>query len=334
MQLLISGGRSRNNSQQMEEWHRSEAAIVTLIDTDTGTGEVVIEYQSPPDVCPNETPSVLFKSGALHEDRLYACTQTEVIVYQLPNFEIVNYISLPFFNDLHHVTPDGQGGLLVTVTGLDMVVRLDMDGNIMDEWSVLPDVELWSRFSRKIDYRKIATTKPHAAHPNYTFLNKNDVWTTRLEQKDAICLTSEKPSMKIDVERPHDGILYDEGVYFTTIDGHVVCCDLDTGEKLRTINLSEIFDANRPLGWCRGLLPVGNDCFIIGFTRLRSTKYKENVKWVKDQIKKNILRKKYNPSWALPSRISCVDLTNRKIVWEIDLEQFNMNEVFSIYRLN
>ena len=40
---------------------------------------------------------------------LYATTQTEVILFELPWLRQLQHISLPFFNDVHHVRPTPAG---------------------------------------------------------------------------------------------------------------------------------------------------------------------------------------------------------------------------------
>jgi hypothetical protein len=60
---------------------------------------------------PNEQPAILFKSGTLQGDLLYTCTQTEVMVYRVPSVRAVAYVSLPHFNDVHHVRPTPDGNL-------------------------------------------------------------------------------------------------------------------------------------------------------------------------------------------------------------------------------
>jgi hypothetical protein len=82
-------------------------------------------------------PAILFKSVFLSDDKLFTCTSTEVLVYQLPGFQLLHYISLPCFNDLHHVYPTREGTLLVAVTGLDMVVEVGTAGEVIREWNVL-----------------------------------------------------------------------------------------------------------------------------------------------------------------------------------------------------
>ena len=135
--------------------------------------------------------------------KLYACTSTEVLVFEVPGFRRIGYVSLPCFNDLHHVTPTRDGNLLVANTGLDMVVKFTPQSKVLAEWNV-SDEDLWSRFSRSVDYRKVETTKPHQSHPNFVFELSDDVWVTRFEQRDAVCLTSRGKKVSIGAQRPHE----------------------------------------------------------------------------------------------------------------------------------
>jgi len=85
---------------------------------------------------------------------------------------------------------------MVVVTGLDMVIEVAPDGEVLREWSVVGE-DTWSRFSREVDYRKVPTTRPRRAHPIFAFLLGNDIWATRCNLKDAVCLT--KPGKRIDI---------------------------------------------------------------------------------------------------------------------------------------
>src|SRR5580658_2059050 len=214
--IYVSGGRLRNTIfRKLQEWQSCDAARLIELDPSNGQSRTCIKYVSPPDVCPDELPAILFKSAALQGNHLYACTSTEVLIYELPSFRLLRYISLPCFNDLHHVCPTQRGTVLVVVTGLDMVVEITTTGSVIREWSVLGD-DPWARFSRHTDYRKVPTTKPHKSHPNHVFEIDQEVWVTRLQQRDAICLTTPGPRIDIAVQRPHDGYIFGDGIYFTT----------------------------------------------------------------------------------------------------------------------
>ncbi len=171
-----------------EEWNLYESALILKLNTESGAVETCVEHKTRGEARAQEHSSSIFKSGTLVGDILYACTNTEILVFKVPQFQLVNYVSLPCFNDVHHVTPSCDGSLLAVSTGLDMVVRFTPDGQLLQEWSVLQQPP-WQRFSPAIDYRKVESTKPHQSHPNFIFELNHDVWVTRLAQRDAICLT-------------------------------------------------------------------------------------------------------------------------------------------------
>ena len=119
--LYVIGGRQRSDRALLDNgaWYGYGLGVILKID---GSGvTTALEYTSRPGSCASGDP-VLFKSASRLGDRLYCCTQTEVLVLGLPNFTEIAYISLPMFNDVHHVVPTQSGTLLVAVSGLEMVV--------------------------------------------------------------------------------------------------------------------------------------------------------------------------------------------------------------------
>jgi hypothetical protein len=319
--LYVSGGRLRSTIfRKLEEWQSSEQALLVELEPTKNQSRTCVEYVSPPEVCAEDLPAVLFKSASLQGNRLYTCTSTEVLVYELPSFRLLHYISLPCFNDLHHVCPTQQGTLLVAVTGLDMVVEITTLGELVREWNVLGG-DPWARFSRQTDYRKIATTKPHQSHPNHVFELDREIWVTRLQQRDAICLTT--PGLRIDIaiQRPHDGLIFGDKIYFTTVDGHIVIANRKTLQVDETIDLNQMSnEPGLPLGWCRGVLPLDERWLWVGFTRVRPTKFVENVAWVK-----NGYRNRHRPS-----HLGLYDLKHRTCEQEIELEPHGIGVVFSL----
>jgi hypothetical protein len=276
-----------------------------------------VEYISPPHTRRPDDP-VLFKAGVVEDDTLYVCTQTEVLVYELPTFTQLAHISLPCFNDVHHVRPTPAGNLLVAVSGLDMVMEIDMAGQVLREWDVY-DGNLWTRFPRQLDYRQGISTKPHKSHPNYLFYVDDEIWVTRFEQRDAICLNRPDRRIHIGIERVHDGCLYDGRLYFTTVNGNVVIANPATLRVEEIIDLITMHDANTLLGWCRGILVQGNRAWI-GFSRIRPTKFREAVSWVRQGFK-----------YSMATHIACYDLAARRCLQEIELESCGLNAVFSIF---
>lgn len=321
--LYVLGGRQRNLLfRDEEEWNLYEAALILQVDTESGAVRTCVEYKSPLEVRASDNSSVLFKSGSLVGNLLYACTSTEVLVFRLPDFGQVGYISLPCFNDLHHVSQASDGTLLAAVTGLDMVVKFTLEGEIISEWSVLSEPP-WSRFSRSTDYRKIASTKPHKSHPNFVFEIDGKPWVTRFIQRDAICLPDPSRSIDISVQRPHDGFVCGHKIYFTAVDGRVIVADSRSLQVEQVFDLKKIDGKQALLGWCRGLVPVDERRIWVGFTRIRKTKFHENVLWVKQILREGMPEK--------PTHIALYDVANKQCLQEFNLEAHGMNIVFSIF---
>jgi hypothetical protein len=318
-ELYLTGGEQLETIfRQRQEWRLTKKALVLRIDADTGQLIDKLEYVSPVDACADETSGITFKGAALSENRLYLCTSTEVIILELPGFRRAGYVSLPCFNDLHHVVPTPSGTLLVVVTGLDMVVEITPEGEVLREWSVIGE-DTWSRFSRAIDYRKVATTKPHRAHPNFAFQLGTDIWATRCDCKDAVCLTS-PGRIDIPVSYPHDGHIFGGQIWFTTVDGHIVIADSQSPKIEQVIDLNTVDNPDgESLGWCRGLLPVTESLVWVGFTQLRDTKFVEKLRWVKGSNAR-----------SKPTRIVLYDLSARCRVRENDVRLYGMDLIFSI----
>ncbi len=323
MNVYVTGGRQRKRLfTTEEEWNLYERALVLRVDTQTHTSEVCVDYQSPPEVCAaDSTPSILFKAGTLKGDKLYLCTSTEVLIYQVPEFRQIGYVSLPCFNDLHHVAPTPEGNLLVANTGLDMVVEFTPEGKVLREWGVLGE-DPWQRFFRSVDYRRVATTKPHRSHPNFVFQLGGDLWVTRCDQKDAVCLTRPDERIPIGSVSVHDGHLCGGMIYFTTVDGTVVIVDQETLQVADVIDLKRIDKESQTLlGWCRGLLVLDERRVWVGFTRVRKTVFHEKVNWVKHAFRDK----------QKPARIALYDIATMKLLQEVDVEQWGMNVVFGLF---
>ncbi len=325
--LYVSGGRQKPRAQGRPEWQVWGGALIVEIDVMAGTSRPVVEYVTPPDACAADLdPSVVFKAGTLVDGCLHACTQTEVITYSIPDFQQVGYVSLPRFNDVHHVRPTADGTLLVANTGLDAVVEVTQDGDVLREWSTAGE-DIWSRFDPATDYRKVLTTKPHHSHPNYVFQVGGEIWCTRFQQRDAICLTRPEWRIALDGAPNHQGAVVGDRVYFTTVDAQLIVADAVSRRKVRDIDLNALSTTKAPLGWCRGLAVLDDDHVAVGFSRLRPTKFQDNLRWLKSNLG--------GSGWGLaPARVAVFDLTRGEMVWEHILEPLGLNIVFSIHAVN
>jgi len=115
-------------------------------------------------------------------------------------------ISIPWFNDIHHVVPLEDESILVVNTGLEMVLRLRLDGSVLAIWNVLGE-DPWARFDPHKEYRLGCSTKPHVAHPNFLFLLDGEPFVSRFELRDAVSLHDARRRIDIGSERVHDGIV-------------------------------------------------------------------------------------------------------------------------------
>lgn len=321
--VVVGGRQKRSETLRSTEWSRFGEAVVMTMDLESGHCKELAGYVTPPDARPADEYSVVFKSSSIDGDTLYACTQTEVLVYDVETGELRKRITLPIFNDLHHVRRSAGGNLWVVSTGLDLLVEMDLDGNVLREFNAV-DTPTWDRFDREIDYRQVASTKPHQAHPNFVFEHGDDVWVTRFEQKDALCVTDRSRRIDIGVERPHDGVVVGDTVYFTTVDGHLVTADLTTDTVTDVTDIVAISECDDALGWMRGLAVLDDGDILLGFSTLRITKIRENVRWVKNRF-----GKMENPT-VVPTHVARYNLAEGRMIWRRELTDPVMDVVFSV----
>lgn len=325
--IYVLGGEQKGRAHEgSDEATLNKRGVIACMDLDERKPEIRLGYASPPEVRCDSSGASLFKSATLVDDRLYACTTTEAMVFRLPDFERVAYLTHPWLNDAHHVRPNlGGSGVVIANTGLDMVIELDWEGRVLNEWPVL-DEDLWQRFDRKTDYRKIASTKPHHAHPNHVFYLDGRLWVTRLIQRDAAAVDDLSETFHVGLESMHDGLVRGDRVYFTMVDGHLVEADAHTREIVEVHDLVAMTPKReRRLGWCRGVAFVDDDLALVGFTRLRPTRWAENVQWARYRLGLK------PDAGEAPSSIALYDLKRRKRCWEVNVEEAGVSQIFSVH---
>ena len=123
----------------------------------------------------------------------------------------------------------------------------------------------------------------------------------------------------IDIERPHDGVLHDGLLYFTTVNGNIVIANPNTLKIEAVVDLNDMHEPETLLGWCRGILVDGSKAWV-GFSHIRPTRLRENIAWVARGFRR-----------VLPTRIACYDLVRRCCVVEIEFQSHGLNAVFGIF---
>lgn len=323
--LHVLGGRQRNPAGMREldtQWYGYGSGVVVRVGH--GTPETVQTWASHAGTHGPDDP-ILFKSAYRRGDLLYACSQTEAMVFDYPSFQLRHHVSLPVFNDVHHVIPGGAAAatandertLLAAVSGQDAVIEFTVDGELLKVWAV-DGSDPTDRIDPARDYRINTKLKPHAFHPNYVFrMPDGTAWVTRFETRDAVQIDDVSRRIPIDQERCHDGVVDGGLVHFTTIDGHVVSADVETLKVVGTHRLGRRSE-DTLLGWCRGLTFVGQYA-IVGYSRIRHTKVRGALSFIRTGF-----------SAAEPTRIAVYDRQTWALEEEIDLEPAGCNAVFSI----
>jgi hypothetical protein len=322
MELYIVGGRQKKRFVRPDDAeHRFESAVIIRLDTGTKRSEQLVDYKTMGEAKADDEASNLFTSSTVQDHKMYTCTYTEVLIFDVPRFRQVGYISLPSFNALHHVCPTRNGTLLIANTGLDMVVEATLEGEVLNEWNVLGG-DPWDRFFRGVDYRKVLSTKPHQSHPNFVFQLGDHVWVTRFYQRDALCLTKPDQNIPLSVGLPHDGLLHRGMLYFTTVDGHLIEANPGSLQITSTWDLRALRGNPRAiLGWCRGVAFIEKNLVWIGFTRVRKSSALENLVWIKHGF----------CEVDTPTHIALFDLAENRFLKKIDLESHGVNILFSIH---
>jgi len=318
-QFFITGAKRNSAPFSMENMAGCYHAV--LYELDFAKEKIVKSYiEEEPDMeIHPATYSFSFRGLSVHSDIIYTCNGSEILEIDKNTFQVLKRISLPVFNDLHHVDII-NGNITFASTGIDHIGFIK-NGEV-ELHSSLPEAE--SRvIDDTIDYRAIST-KPHLSHPNYVFEIDGKTWITRFHQKDAICL--EDPSLKLDIgtERPHDGLVVGDKVYFTTVNGAITVFNKNTQEKLEVHDLQSHYKQPK-IGWCRGIEVIGDFAYI-GFTRLRKTRSIENLGFLTDRWDSMMTSIKGTP----PARIIKYDLKNRKIIKEMVFNNSQLSVLFSL----
>lgn len=318
--FLVSGGIPRTYGE-LVAGHVFKKAELAIIDFAKGSYNQVLEYKTPSAYCCDVAPSITFGSFCENNGVIYIPTRTEVLLVNSKTYEIIEVINDHLFNDIHdvHVL---NNSLYVAVTGMDSVFKIDLSTRKREIIHVLGK-DPFFRFEEDENLNIRASLKPHEAHPNFLFQIDDEIWVTRLKMKDAVCLSDLNKRIKIDIGMPHDGFVKDDLIYFTTVNGYIVVVDKDSKKIVNRIKLTSAKQTNTPLGWCRGLF-VGEQYLYVGFTQLRTTKFTENLDWVK-----RILKNKKISNKPESTRIEKYTLSGQYV----SEYKFPKNGIFNIFTI-
>ena len=79
----VVGGEQYGTPHWTREWKLYKQGVVVSLED--GQVKKILEYKSPPEHCPDDKPSIVFKAGSIVGDHAYLCTQTEVLICDFPH---------------------------------------------------------------------------------------------------------------------------------------------------------------------------------------------------------------------------------------------------------
>lgn len=321
--ILITGGQERENGFTLGEGKYYKAAKLLRLDTETGEIDELLKINNGGKNYPDEHPNLQFTAGWVDGQDLWLPTDTEVMLYSYPELKLIKKYSHPCFHNIHHIRPFNEF-LAVVSTGLDMVILLNKESGEPIRYYNVEGKEPWHRFSEHVDYRKIHSTRPHDGHPNFVFNIDDKLWVTRCATEDAVCL--EDTTKKIDISRGkdisvHDGHYYEGKLIFTQVDGVLSIADPASKVIEEDINLLNIEGRKEAKGWCRGVYLDG-DIIYVGFSKLRRTRNRKKVAWVK-----NIMT---GTSDQLKAHVAAYDIKKRKKLNEWTFAEGSVDAIYSI----
>lgn len=314
MKFVVTMG---TNQETTADLVKDRTAYLGILDWDSGYLERTARFRRDP-IPGVDSHTWRFAAGSYRAGRFYTCTLVEVVVFDVSTWAVQHVISLPTFNDLHHICATNSH-IAVVNTGLECVELLDYAGRVHRRYNLL-DIDTWERFDRTVDYRTVKSTKPHEFHVNYVTEIDGQLWATRCIQKDVVNLDDPAQTFEIGVGNPHDGCLRGEHIYYTTTNNHVVVVDRYTKEVVDVLDIPKLAGRPERYGWCRGIEVVGDHAFV-GFTRFRRSKWRSMGHWIK--------YREDTPA----SRIIQIDLRARRIVRECPFRDDPACSVFSITAL-
>ena len=301
-QLIITGGSL--NPAAPPQYHQ---AIAVKVDVDI-SGRLIererINYIPQAEAQSKQT-NIVFKAGNIAANTLWVTTETEVKQIGIESMTICNSFSDPCFNDLHHVIAH-KDHLYIADTGLDCVVRIDLKNRQQVSLPVVSGAR--PRKNLPDDLRTIASTKPHLAHPNYCFVLNDEVWVTRCDFMDAVCVNNPNKRIFIGDGLVHDGVVKGKYIYFTTVNGRIKVFDKKTLQLCTDIDLAIV--APHWKGWFRGIVPITSGLVLIAMSKPRPSK-------------RRILS-------TQQSALLLVDIFSNAVLQDWDLGDLGLDAVFSV----
>ncbi|HHO52357.1 MAG TPA: hypothetical protein ENK18_16170 [Deltaproteobacteria bacterium] len=306
MRLWIAGATQGRSASALARSHAALYTQAVLASLEVGSRppavEVVLRHRG------RHGLGHAFKGVSRAGDTLLLCTEGEVVVVR--GDRILRTETHPWLNDVHHAAQIGDA-LHVVSTGTDAVI---VEGRFLP---VIPGVAPPSSDVRSMDLR------PHRAHPNHLFVVGGRPHVTRGLLGDAIALHDRATRWALADVVVHDGVVRSDGIWFTAVDGRLICVDPTAGRIVRTVALAPLGHRAPPLGWCRGLAFVDGIAWV-GFTRLRATWSRRNLAWARGLLRGRVVASPH------PTRLVGYDLGAEAQIGEVLVEEIGLDAIFGL----
>ena len=311
--LIVTGGALNTEPNTKGNHPQYSKALVCQIEINSGEKPICIsqlDYRpSQKDNIRANNTNIIFKSASLYQNLLYVPTETEIKIIDIITMEEQETYSLACFNDLHHVIKHNDK-LFIANTGLDAVTELNVITNEVNHHLALDQTLI--RPLDNVDYRQIASTKPHLAHPNFCFELNNEIWVTRCDFMDAVAINDKNKRLFIGDGLVHDGVVSGKYVYFTTVEGRIKVYDKATLRMHADVDVKII--APEFQGWFRGICPIGQGSVLIAMSKPRKSKRGLSSKQ--------------------QSTLLLVDIYLKQIIQIWDLGELGLDAVFSVIEVS
>lgn len=222
------------------------------------------------------------------DGEIYAGSWNGVYEIDGSDFSLNQIISNRLMNDLHGIWTNGD--VIITIlTGKDTVVISDMNGDIIDHFTITPDLNVCTNDKlEEYDWRFLSKQFRGAVghfHFNNVYKRGDDIWLTSRNANGFVVVDLETKSAEIKLANfstpaeIHDGVLHEDNyIYLTSVDGKIFKVatpesdpvndpDFDLTYEVDNLDDAGVFNRAMPVdhirlentgfrrepNWCRGI---------------------------------------------------------------------------------
>ena len=229
-------------------------------------------------------PRFGFTGLSIENDYLYCGSWNGVYCINKHSYECESFVTHRLMNDLHGICVH-DGVILTVLTGKDTVVLTSMDGEVIETYTVLNDMDVRKDDASLLDHDWRFMSKQFRGatgvfHFNHVQVKGREIWLTSrnlgcfvvidMDQCKAHLRTINQKTVVL----LHDGIYKNDAYYFTSIDGKILISSDAEAHNPRE-NFDEVVLFNRDLNskvirledtelgrqpnWCRGIDVEGDE---------------------------------------------------------------------------